>query len=152
MLDLVENKIKKNWLYALFVTCGLSMGFYYVSFFSNSTFRDLVGRNMFIFMIVFQTVFMLGWAYIYYRCAYKKPGRKFLAFHLIITPISSIFVILQMLNLFSFAPKVVRVNAIYDTSLFILGLAMGLVFFVFSLKLFKLNKKIKNRLATVSKD
>ena len=148
----VENKIKKKWLYALFVTCGLSMMFFYISFFTHSSFGDLVGRNLVIFMAVFQTVFMLGWAYIYYRCAYKKPGRKFLAFHLIITPISAIYTILKMLNLFPFAPRVVRVNVIYDTSLLIFGLTMGLVFFGFSLKLFKLNKVIKNRLENVSKD
>ncbi len=152
MTHLIINKIKKNWLYALFITYGIGTISYYVSFFSNSNSHHLMdlSRNMLIFLTIFPIPFILGFIYIFYRCAYKKPGRKLLAFYLITTPLSYIYIILQRLNLFSFSPSVVNVNFIYDRIVFILGLAISIIFCVFSLKLFKLNKKIKN--AKISKD
>ena len=152
MAHSIVNKIKKNWLYALFIVYGISAISYYVSFFINSNSRYLMdlSRSMLIFLTIFPIVCVLGFIYIFYRCAYKKPGIKLLAFYLIITPLSYIYIILQRLNLFSFSPKVVNVNFIYDRIAFILGLAISIIFYVFSLKLFKLNKKIKN--VKISKD
>ena len=152
MAHSIVNKIKKNWLYALFIVYGISAISYYVSFFINSNSRYLMdlSRSMLIFLTIFPIVCVLGFIYIFYRCAYKKPGIKLLAFYLIITPLSYIYIILQRLNLFSFSPKVVNVNFIYDRIAFILGLVISIIFYVFSLKLFKLNKNIKK--VKISKD
>jgi len=155
MSDLVEKKTKKNWLYALFISYSISILFYIISLFTNlHNLIDRIGRNIFISMIIFQIILILGWVYIYYRCAYKKPGRKLLAFNLIMFPISVMSTFSQIFNLFPFMHKstIIYINNTYYKIIFILNLVVGSVFFVFSLKLFKLNKKIQNRLAHVSKD
>lgn len=151
MSDLAENKIRKNWLYSFFVAYGVGLISYLFAMFTYSNIRHVLSRNMFIFMIIFQLVFMLGWCFIFYSCAYKNPGRKFLAFNLIIAPISYAYVILLKLNVLP-SVKVSSSNVIYERSVFILGLAIGIVFYIFSLKLFKLNKEIKKRLVKIPKE
>ncbi len=154
MLSSTENKIKKRWLYTLCVSSGMSLIFLIITSLSSPNFQSLtnyMGTKMVFLMIALNIIFVLVWCNIYYRCAYKKPGRKLLAFNLILTPLSLIYTILIRLNIFSFIPNKSAYTA-YDHICFILGLAINVVFFIFSFKLFKLNKELQNRLVNESKD
>ena len=150
MSDLVENKIKKNWLYTLFVVIAMGLISICYAMFKNTNTLDRLGKNVFVIMLIFQLGFILLWYFLYYRFVYKKPGRKFLMFHLITSPFGFIYSVLLELNLLPFGPKVASFTN-YDRGILILGLAIAVVFYFFSLKLFKLNKKIKNSLAGAPK-
>ena len=68
-------------------------------------------------------------------------------------PISLMYTILQSLNLFPFIPKdEILYNNALSKIFWILSLLSGIVFYIFSLKLFKLNKELQKHLANISKD
>ncbi len=156
MSDLIEKKVKRNWLYVLFICNGLGIIMNAISLLRHDNLQIYMNPNLLTIIHIFLMISPLIWAYIYYRCAYKKPGRKFLAFNLILTPFSLIysivFILLQRFNLLPFFPKHQMVYSFYNIITIVIALIASVIFFVLSIKLFKLNKIIQNRLAIVSKD
>ncbi|NGX27880.1 MAG: hypothetical protein K940chlam1_00049 [Candidatus Anoxychlamydiales bacterium] len=153
MSEIAENKIRKNWLYAFLISYGLGLiGMLFSILFTKSQVTQVLGKKIIILMLIFQLVFISGWGYLYYHCAYKKPGRKLLAFHLIITPLSYLYIVLYKLNFLPFAPRIDHPNVIFERTTLMVGLLVSIFLYVFTLKLFKLNKELKKRLVKIDKD
>ena len=82
-----DLKIRKQWFAILVImpTLGVAYNSYY---FANDASMEILPvwyRYTFVSLVIFGS---LIFNYLLYRCAYKKPGTKFLSVLLVLTPLS----------------------------------------------------------------
>lgn len=83
-----DLKVRKYWLICLLMGVGMTLLQLMISFRSDS--NGLQGKN---WVFLGTVLFTIGFNYLFYRCAYKKSGTKFLMFFLIVVPISCLMTI-----------------------------------------------------------
>ncbi|HSX14014.1 MAG TPA: hypothetical protein VLE96_06330 [Chlamydiales bacterium] len=124
-----DRMTRKLWLLsAIIITIG-NMIFTY----SQQMLPELSSLHLFVMAIVFFTTFVM--MYIYYYCAYKKPGTKLLTFSLVAIPISWIA------NVFIFFLTNVPLS---QSGLHPLQLIPAIWLYVLSWKMRKINKKLQS--------
>ncbi len=132
-----ENKVRKFWLY-----------FFILSFILNIitiiTIRStwLKIPSITAYYQIFGSIFLLTSIYfLSYLFAYRKYGRKFLGLFLILNP----FAICYTLGLLIFIRKE-HLNGVFFQTFLLFFICIKIVSYVFNIKLFRFNKKIKARL------
>lgn len=135
-MDEKDRKVRKQWLYLL-ITLSTSYALYtlFQSPLASVQLPLLFKYSLIAYMVVVPLViyFML------YRCAYKKPGTKFLTFLLISAPIvyigGSIATILEKLPL---------PNDAWSWAYTIFQSGLGIWWYFLHWKMRAINKKLKN--------
>lgn len=137
-----EDKVRKNWLISFFVFLGLSVFFGTFFLLENQQLYNFYNNANSLFIITFSSfmfISIIGYWWLTYFFAYKKNGTKWLMFLLITIP-------LRELKPFVRGDGYGIIN--YDLAeWFVLALFLGtkLVFWVNSLKLYKLNSARKRK-------
>jgi peptidoglycan/LPS O-acetylase OafA/YrhL len=134
-----DKKIRKYWfglLWGLYALNAITTVFLQL-YFDFST--GAVSGNIRYWTVAFSLLYMLASNYILYRCAYKKPGTKFLTVCLIITVIS-----LVGMPIAYFFGKLYPYDQIpyYGVYLFLTEVA-GVFWALLCWKMRKLNKKLR---------
>jgi len=140
-LEIHEEKIRRHWYICLWILTlypvvvalfGLILGTT-THILDKESIRDIIKS-------LINSFASLPFAYLLYFCAYKKPGTVFLTLNLICTP---------LLLCWDLSKKTLPTdNFGFYLSLIIISLDVGLTawWFVLSLKLRKINKKIQNQI------
>jgi hypothetical protein len=93
--------------------------------------------DLVIFSILLISTF--GFSFIFYRCAYKKPGTKLLLFSLILNGFSAVF------NLIAHLTDIIPLPAhvAYSSLSLIFNTALGAIWFILCWRMRQLNQKLK---------
>jgi len=146
MTSLIKNKTRGFWLFFLAATFFTNFLLSAYEIYNKWVFG--LSENYFLLMGGISLVFAITffWLYIYYRCAYKNPGRKLLALFLIVSPLYQVSGIYIVFNQMRESP-----NFILAIS-FIVPFIIYVFFYIFSFKLFRLNKILQNELVHSSEE
>lgn len=132
-----ELKIRKQWLLLLITSTVLTLICNIVCISTDSS-LPLSPASMY-FLRAFTTLFPLGWSLLLYRCAYKKPGTKFLTVLLFLTPATYI----AMAGVYIFRTVQLPSTAWWYWGYNLLTTGLAIWWYTLHWKMRTINKKIK---------
>lgn len=132
-----DLRTRKNWLIVLVALSLLAL----IQNFAAISLGEPEIKFLKPFILGFASLITLTMNYLLYRCAYKKPGTKFLMYCIIVTPIAVLFTLSSAIftsnqPIFPKHPFLLMMN--------IGSMGLSLYLYVLHFKMRTLNKRLKN--------
>jgi Trk-type K+ transport system membrane component len=134
-MDNKDKNIRMQWLIGLCLMFVYSLGHFLYQLEHPSTDHSIPHYRL--FFTAFSLFCTAGFSFIFYRCAYKKPGTKLLFLSLILTGLGFLSPIGYLTEVLPLPPYITHLNLylIFETNL-------EVIWFVLCWRMRQLNKKL----------
>ncbi|MBX7066772.1 MAG: hypothetical protein K1X28_06035 [Parachlamydiales bacterium] len=138
MLNVEDLKVRKQWLVVFLLMTVMTIVHQIIVYQFDLKLSDEIPMRKNIFLLI-SCAGMLAVNYLFYHCAYKKFGTKFLMFFLILSPLS--LVSSAIIYLWGIVPYVNYFPGYWVLT--VMSFALGIGLFVLNWKMRKINLRIK---------
>lgn len=136
-----DIKIRKLWLILVLVNLlNLLPGYFFIR---NDSNLSLTAQWVIPSIMIYVSAIYFAFSYLLYRCAYKKPGTKFLTFILVSCVLSWISMGVQ------WARGSIDWNTPFHWTINVIQQILGICWFFLTWKMRVINKKLKSQLQSL---
>jgi hypothetical protein len=134
-----QQKIRRQWLILMLASMGFASVSIVLNFFYSSL-KEILPAPYLYAPAIFGIVVGVGFNYLFYRCAYKKPGTRILTFLLFYSPLATVY---SSYTLYNTPLEVIQIFPFFWT-IGIIGTILSVWMYVLHWKLRKVNIELKN--------
>ena len=135
-----DLKIRKQWLTTYLISLVVGLIYSWLAVHAEMPTEELPGWTSYLF--IGTSVLGLGFGYLFYHCAYKKPGTKLLTFCLVMFWVGLAYAAISWI----FGGEIPLPKTWYCRALYLFQTGLSIPIYFLNLKMRKINKQLQANL------